>query len=113
VLIVVVVDTSHVLMMLVVRHVLVRISFHISGIICERCDRICSARIVIISFFFLVPLSRSQSLSVHIQPSSNHDRSFLFTAGKPSWIIGVRILHFRLPRETLLKQKDLTADFIA
>jgi hypothetical protein len=70
VLIVVVVDTSHVVMMLVVRHVLVRISFHISGIICERCDRICIARIVIISLFFLflVPLSRSQSLPFTSSP---------------------------------------------
>jgi len=73
---IVVVDTSHVLMTLVVRHVLVRISFHISHIICELCDRICGDG-SLSSLFPFFPF-HIQSLPFTSSPS-NHDLSFLFT----------------------------------
>jgi hypothetical protein len=68
-----------------------------------------------LSFFFWSPLFHIQS-SFRSHPA-RLIMIFLFFShyaetGKSS-IIGVRILHERLPRETLLKQKDLMADFIA
>jgi hypothetical protein len=114
---IVVVDPSHVLMILVVRHVLVRISSHISCIICERCERIWRIIIFFLSSFFFFLFLPSFTFSLFRSHPARLIMIFLFFSyydeTGTSFSIRIRILHFRLPREALLKQKDLMADFIA